>query len=238
MKKAIIITLLLTGCGAAEAPVEPTPVMQIQPVEVDVAPVVDHRAVILSDLGLDPSEKYDAEDLAYLAREFVYKTNTWPTEDSTWIEVNDDFFPVYEAWKLGEAKFKCGGSGYTLAWMLEEIGVPARGVQLAAQTFLDGEANLDTHVTTEVFLNGKWVVQDATFNVSFECDGKPASILDLVDCDEVVSISGEDQSKHTLEAYPVPFLDFLAAYSINNPYASKLKYESVPEYPFQNWEVQ
>ena len=220
----LMLALMLTGCG------------EMQVVEtLDIVAVETVRERILGDLGLDPQGEYLPEDLTYLAREFVYRTNTWPKE-STQIDVELDFLPTYEAWKMGEASFKCGGSAYTLAWMIEQLGVPARGVQLAAQTFLEGETDLDTHVTTEVYLKGKWVMHDPTFNASFRCHGKDASILDLVECEEPEAVLGVDQSKHTLEAYPIPYMDFLAAYSFNNPYASRLRLDPDQDFPFEGWD--
>jgi hypothetical protein len=201
-----------------------------------------YRDQILKDLGIAQIDDYSEGQLALAAREFVYLTNQEPEGEVTPIDVTIDFASKYEDWKIGDAKFLCGGSSYVLAWMLEDLGIPARAVQLATQNFIDGFNKDETHVTTEVFLNGQWIIEDATFNVSFSCDGKEASILDLAEClksgEKIAWNPGDKYGGfgHTVEDYPVPFADHLAAYSMNNPYISRLRYEQVLAFPYAGWD--
>jgi hypothetical protein len=60
----------------------------------------------------------------------------------------------------------CGVIGYTFATLCEEFNIPVRVLQLFSEEAYDGE-NIDNHLTTEVFIEGKWIVMDSTFNVSY-----------------------------------------------------------------------
>ena len=242
----LLVIASIWGCGSAQEfeadSAEPVSVPQSQEVGAPTIPVPGaYREEVLADLGLEAAHGLTDREVAQLTMEFVYWNNVWPNEKSTPIDVNVDFHRFYIDWKNGDAKFFCGGSSYVMAWILEELGVPARGVQLASQDFIDGKNEGETHVTTEVFLDREWIVYDPTFNVVFQCNnGKDASILDLVDClmegGEITWKPGEDYGAgHTIEEYPVPIERHLSAYSFNNPYSSRLRFEPGPEVPFLGW---
>lgn len=197
-----------------------------------------YRKEILSDLRINKLDGYSDLEITEFAREYVYSENVWPEGSSSDVNVTADYYPEYLLWKEGVQKYMCGGSSYTLAWILEELGIPARGVQLATINFIEGLTDFETHVTTEVYIDGEWIIQDATFNTAFECDGVLVGIQKLAECieGEVVEVLGEDQSNHTLETYPIPFLDHLAGRSFNNSYSSRLLYQEIPDYPFPGWD--
>ena len=63
----------------------------------------------------------------------------------------------------------CGDYALFSTNALSSLGIPARVVQLAAQSYVDGKANGDTHVTVEAFVDDRWLIIDPTFNARFTC---------------------------------------------------------------------
>jgi hypothetical protein len=52
-------------------------------------------------------------------------------------------------------------------------------VQLAGSKFLTGEYLLQTHVTVEAWIDGKWETSDPLFNVSIACSDAPKIHLSI-----------------------------------------------------------
>ena len=196
-----------------------------------------HRQEVLLDIGLEPSRSFDDTEAALRAREFVYLTNTLPADRSTRFSTRSDFYPVYIAWKAGDAQFLCGGMSYVHAWMLEELGIPARSVLLATEEFFNGD-RFATHVTTEGYIDDQWQVLDPTFNAALHCGSSTADVLALRECNDVNWTVGTQLPGRTLDEYPTPFIDYLFAYRFNTYYSSLLHYEAVPASPpVSDWPV-
>jgi len=62
----------------------------------------------------------------------------------------------------------CGPMSAVYTNALHALGFKVRPIQLIRSLF----NNADTHVTTEVLLDGRWVIFDPTFNVSYEKNGR------------------------------------------------------------------
>lgn len=104
---------------------------------------------------------------------------------------------------------------------MNQVGVPARIVQLAGKGFLDGTSQKDTHITVEASIGGAWRISDPTYNVHFNCsDGSEnLSIEQAEQCvargAQLVGVPGKTQFKgigRTIaDNYPAPYATFLAA---------------------------
>ena len=102
---------------------------------------------------------------------------------------------------------------------MDALTIPSRIVDLAAESHLTGLAPGDTHVTVEVFHNGKWFVSDPTFNTHFNCSdgGELLSIPEMQECikagRELVPVPGETQiAGRTIAEYYLPYENLIYAY--------------------------
>ena len=211
----VLCLALLSACAGSE--------------DSPVPPVGAYRAEIAADLGL--TDSMPPEQVAALAREWVYtKNHPLPDTPATLGRPGVD---LYRALRDGQERHWCMGMAHVLAWMLEELGIPARQVALATPAFFAG-AKFETHDTVEVFV-GRWVVHDPSFNVTYQCaGGDDAGITDLFQCQDAVTwrYGKVVYAERTLEAYPVPFKDHLYGYHF---FASKLNQDAIDDYPFTGW---
>lgn len=212
----IIMLALLTACG-----------------HDDYIPGV-HRDQVMADLQIAESDLENTEAVVALVRDYVYANNigpdNWPLFPPfgpvTPVDDGGDFYNQYLQWKAGNVRYQCGELGYVQAFLLEELGIPARGVALATADY--PEDIYTTHVTTEAFYNGKWIVSDATFNVTFQCDGgDDLGIVEMRAClDNGGTLTSErgvtSRPTLTLEEYWYPFDDLLYSYQIGFAYPSRL----------------
>lgn len=215
---SILLCLFLAACGGGSSGESSQVHNQI-------------RSEIMADLGL--AEGFEPSEAVERAREWIYiKNNPLPASSSSINE--EDPYQNYIGIKYGTKSFACAGMSYTLAWMLEQIGIPARQVSIAAKSFFDGTNPYATHQTTEAFINGEWIVHDPSFNVTFQCDGNTTSVAGLMACQGPITWTYGSVvfSSRTLEVYPVPFAEHLYGYHY---YESTLKPESIPDYPFAGW---
>lgn len=99
----------------------------------------------------------------------------------------------------------CGHLSRLLATALVARGYQAREVQLARSLF----SSADTHVATEVMVDGEWVLYDPTFHVRYERAGEPLGAAGihrlLVNGDREVEpvFLGDVAYPARLETYPV-----------------------------------
>lgn len=75
---------------------------------------------------------------------------------------------------LAGTPLACGSMSEIFREALVLLGHRARSVQLYA-----GDFARDTHVTVEVWLEGRWVVFDPTFHVTFEAAGRPLGVAEV-----------------------------------------------------------
>lgn len=80
----------------------------------------------------------------------------------------------------GDSPQLCGGMSEVYIGLLQAFGLHSHILNLLADSalYLSG-TGLDTHVSVEVYLNGRWVVQDPTFNVHWQIYGQPLDIAGL-----------------------------------------------------------
>jgi hypothetical protein len=151
-------------------------------------------------------------------RDYVYRTNVVGSSKG-----HADGFDIFSNLGRPDHEQLCGGMSVAHAWALRAAGIPARTVQLAAQTYLDGTERGDTHVTVETFIEGAWRISDPTFNIELQCSDD-AAWLDTEGArqcvargEKLVAFMGETQiDGRTLADYYAPFEAFLAAYDVES----------------------
>lgn len=76
----------------------------------------------------------------------------------------------------GKTPLLCGGISMTYLTLLEAFEIPARYIQTLSK---DCYTSCDTHVLIEVFTDNHWVLEDATFNIEWDYDGRLLSTEEL-----------------------------------------------------------
>ena len=205
-----------------------------------------HKEELMKTLKI--TDLSDQKSVVSTVREYIYMNNVspsgWPLRPPfgavSPIDTRGDFYWQFLEWKAGSKKYQCGELGYVQAWMLEELGIPARGVALATVDYFSGGI-YTTHVTTEAYLGGRWVISDATFNVTLQCNGgENTNVLGLREClsagGTVTWLSGPAyRAPLSLEEYFTPFANLLYAYETNFAYSSRLRKEPVRSHPYVGW---
>ena len=77
-----------------------------------------------------------------------------------------------------EATGYCGGTAYALATLYNVLGYNACALDMAV--FDQAGKVMGSQVVTLVELEDRWIVEDATFNLTYKEDGEHISIQDLV----------------------------------------------------------
>ncbi len=98
----------------------------------------------------------------------------------------------YKAVVSGQSPQLCNGMAIVYIGLLQAFGIPSRQVVVASNKAVSsrlalnssGQLNAkssppDTHAMVEVFLEGRWILQDPTFNIQWEQDGKSLSTFEL-----------------------------------------------------------
>lgn len=80
----------------------------------------------------------------------------------------------YQEVRSGSQDLLCYGMSVLYSAMLQAFGLESRFVDLAGP-----ELGYDTHTTVEVRINDEWVLQDPTFNIHWEAEGKPVGVVEL-----------------------------------------------------------
>lgn len=106
-----------------------------------------------------------------------------------------------KAQNLDDYGHYCGGMSTTFIDIVRAFGFRGAVIQLITES---GE----THVSSEVFLNGVWQAFDPTFNVTLEVDGEPAKYSDLTEESSVVYSLNGKSAVRDLESYYVPYSEF------------------------------
>ena len=129
----------------------------------------DLLAVRRLALNLDPrlTGVTDSFKLAVLLRDHVYKSV--PQKDTGNEYLRGSIFDYYQrAVRDPEVGLICQGLSMTYRIVLEAFGIPSRGVSMfSSKNGLD-----NSHTSVEVYIDGRWVISDPTFNLMFESDGK------------------------------------------------------------------
>lgn len=188
------------------------------------------RNVILRDAGLSHEQSETSLVRARSIRDWIYRTS----------EVGGGTIPptgplIYS--KLGSVGGEqlCGGLSVAYAWALQTVGIEARVIQLAAETYLSGRNQYDTHVTVEAKLGDRWIVSDPTFNAEFECSSSPGlriGILEMRECldagDELIPLQiGTAIPSRTVESYYLPYSELLSAFRTS---------DGELDHPFNGWQ--
>lgn len=72
---------------------------------------------------------------------------------------------------------KCGCMAYALSRLCRIEGIPARNVQLQRTA----SSVTDAHVVTEVYVDGRWVLVDSTFDLHYQIGGEPLTAVEVRD---------------------------------------------------------
>lgn len=134
--------------------------------------LISMKAILIEEsLGL---EKMDTLQKAIELRDLAHHKIALAYNNVDWNSYN----PVdnLEQSLKGELSYGhyCGGISYTYQDMLAAFGIKSRNIQLIASA-----GGIDTHVSTEVFINGRWIVMDPTFNLSFRINGAHVGYAEL-----------------------------------------------------------
>jgi hypothetical protein len=135
----------------------------------------------------------------------------------------------------------CGDLSIFLNEVLNASGIKSRIVQLATDKFVKGEADLDTHVTVEAYLDGKWMIVDPTFNATLTC-GQGTVFIDAKEAHDCVE-AGKELVPHYGETklpgrlmsqyyVPVPTLYENYAYQVKTDDGN---YKTVFQAPRPDW---
>lgn len=210
----------------------------IAQVKADAAGAFElQRILVLKSAGLPITAPLNPHQANLAIRDYVYRSNRLGNASHTF-QSNGHRYAL-----LGEAGFEqlCGGMAMAFQWALTKIGLPARTVQLAGEDFLAGKNQYDTHVSVEVWLDGKWQISDPTFNISVRCSSGKGnlSVPEARDCikngGKLVAIPGRTQiSSRTIADYYAPYDNFFAAYRrarIDTPAVEA----EMDEYPEPEW---
>jgi len=85
----------------------------------------------------------------------------------------------YQAIAAGRSNQLCYGISVLYHGLMAAFGMESRIVYLASRQTVTRRSGDHTHTAVEVKLGGQWVLQDPTFNVHWELDGRPLGALDL-----------------------------------------------------------
>lgn len=118
----------------------------------------------------------------------VYSTNPLAILSSTmWLTTQSyadnslTYSQMTERAKTDKLRIACGNSVLWTKTLLDAEGIPSRmvnGITTEAWNYVN-----DGHAMLEVFLNGKWVLFDFSFNTRFWRDGVPLNLIEIISGD-------------------------------------------------------
>lgn len=150
------------------------------------------KALLLEDL---PALKKTTSELekANLIRNFVFqKSNLGPSNVSHPISIE-----TYESFKQGKIQLYCGGLSVVFLTLAQSVGLEGRFIGFATENAF-AKKDQNTHVAVEVKINGKWILQDPTFNIRWNYQGKPIDTLELRKL-----FQNKQKPIHTTDGFPV-----------------------------------
>ena len=111
----------------------------------------------------------------------------------------------------GKQPVICGGMALLYYTLLDVFGINSRLVYIA------DEALQNNHALVEVFVKGKWVIEDPTYNIHWQLNNKPLNTMELLlayqkgekpvaDTDGLPLLP----DRVTIEQYPVHYKEMLA----------------------------
>ena len=168
-------------------------------------------------------------DSADIIRDYIYAEMEWPFADEF---INDPSTLIFESDQPWEDKISelcsddtiespgyCYGVAYVLATVYNMLGYKACTLDMAV--FDEAENVVNSHVVTLVDLDGRWIVEDATFNLTYLRDGEHLSIQELVESvrtnhtDDIETVHGEHRWRPGMFAEPV--YEGEGAYEVKTP---------------------
>jgi len=136
------------------------------------------RQVVARLVGLGTEDSIKA--IAYKLTDALYQNNADFSHDDHFSTPEITFAMTM----AGQSSNLCSGLSQNLHWALNQFAIPNRYIILAAQTFLDGKQLGDTHELIEAQIDGRLMVLDPTFSVTY-CDGDDPTPIDaktMADC--------------------------------------------------------
>lgn len=149
---------------------------------------------------------------AVLLRNFVYvhaNPDGWLTLD---VPMTYEKFLQYSA---GNIAPYCGSLAIEYVSLLSIYNIPSHYVHMTSDDTYSGKTLNDRHVVVEAYLNGRWVLQDPTFNVHWELDGIPLSTIELAKAfssekKPTPNSDGYPLTEKRVETYYMPYQELLA----------------------------
>jgi hypothetical protein len=168
---------------------------------------------VRSDAGLPQHSPVDPAKADAAVRDYIHRTNII---GSSPIESGEHAYAG-----LGTDPHACGGVAIAHVWAMQQLGLPARYVQLAGRDFIEGSDQYQTHAVAEVYYDGKWRLSDPTFNIHLNCsDGQrhlsvPEAFACLSNGNDLIEVQGSTTIPgRTLADYHLPYDRLFAAYEL------------------------
>ncbi len=191
--------------------------------------------IVRRDAKLPMFGPLDKKKATLVVRDWIYRN----IRDGTEKRPGAPFSIKYALLGTPKGTMLCGGAAQAFHWALSKLSIPSRTVQLAGKDFLDQTQPGTTHVTVEVYLDGRWQISDPYFNASFKCngEGKTLSVPEAAECvrkaGTLTPVQGKSEiSGRSVATYPTNYEDFFAAY-VRQP--STTPYAPQDSYPYDGW---
>lgn len=195
------------------------------------------KARLLQDVPALKNASSDLEKANLLRNHVFSNTQVNPSPWGGFLTLDD-----YESWKKGDTPLLCGGMSVMYLNFLKSFGLEGRYVGFVTDDTFQNNGSNDTHVATEVKINGKWVLQDPTFNIRWEHNGNPLGAMEFRNLiqgkvkPESITDGFSIPAKRSLEKYPIGFdklseVMYIADYPLTGKYAGNLFYLDAAPYP-------
>jgi hypothetical protein len=192
-----------------------------------VAPVISNlQAAVLEAVPEMRSAKTDWQR-AIILRDHVYSGNKVALpKGKPPIPLTVENYKLIVSGRLPQL---CTGMALTYIGLLQSFGIPARLVNVASREAVNlikfpepnSKKSIDTHSIVEVFLDGRWIIQDPTFNIQWELDGKALNVLELREAflskKNPIPVSNDRKifRGRSVQRYYIPYQDLLAYIDIS-----------------------
>lgn len=144
----------------------------------------------MQELIFGSEELTDDEVAVDRIREYIYEQMEWAFAEDFHTDVVNQIFSDDLSWEERiyelcepdtiESPGYCGGTAYVLAVVYNMLGYESCTLDMAV---FDENGNVvNSHVVTLVSVDGEWIVEDASYNLTFKKEGKHIPIQDLIRC--------------------------------------------------------
>lgn len=192
----------------------------IDKVDSLISSINQYRIKTYLDKNLPELASMDDYHKATLLRNFLYSSVSLG-------QINSAVQPrltynVFLKYINGDEPLLCGGISILYKSLLRLYGINSRLINMSTKK-PSSQINYDTHATVEVFLNHHWILEDPTFNIHWELNGKPLSTSELAK-----AFSKKQKPLENSDGYPLIANRRIRDYYL--PYQKLLNYYEVFDY--------